>query len=162
MVKCMRCGKDFSTQQALDYHLTKKKKPCNAIFACTLCHTKFESEIKQKYHIRECQYIQNMAENLKNTLSFDEEICKRIDIVILTDKYTCLKSNKLYYNDDVTYSIKYINELESILVSEKRNPEKCELTQKCICGCVKMGNYNVVFENTRTIRMYSAPSLIES
>jgi len=162
MAKCMRCGKDFSTRQALHYHLTKKKKPCNTISACTLCYTKFESEDKLKYHIRECQYIQNMAENLKNTLSFDDEIHKRIDIVILTDKYTCLKSNKLYYNDDVTDSIKYINKLKSILVSEQRNPEKCEITQKSICGCVQIGNYNIVFENTKTIRMCSAPSSIES
>ena len=50
---CSRCGKPLSTQQALEYHLRKKKK-CTTIFNCKNCNKDFASNMEMLYHQMTC------------------------------------------------------------------------------------------------------------
>lgn len=59
---CHRCGRVLSSEQALNYHLSKKIK-CNSLF-CKTCNVYFTSKTKFKNH--SCT-----AEKKKNHFEFN-------------------------------------------------------------------------------------------
>lgn len=55
MPVCPRCGKSLSTNQALEYHLSKRKS-CNSIFTCTMCNQTFHHKIDFCIHRKTCTF----------------------------------------------------------------------------------------------------------
>lgn len=53
MVICYKCGKSFSTDQALRYHLTKRKLKCTSL-TCSKCNLYLKSNIAFQNHIIAC------------------------------------------------------------------------------------------------------------
>lgn len=50
---CPKCGKSFSSDQALGYHLNKKYK-CGT-WKCETCNTIFDTKHKLKLHLMHCE-----------------------------------------------------------------------------------------------------------
>lgn len=91
---CPRCGKPLSTQQALDYHLTKQKK-CKPQFQCNNCGQIFFTSTELKIHQAECNlHLPKLARIIRN-----EPICYFIkdksstSIVILSKSFIVLHSD---------------------------------------------------------------------
>ena len=55
MVKCPRCGENFASEQALQYHLLKRKIKCNML-TCKQCKVYFRSLVKYEIHNKICNY----------------------------------------------------------------------------------------------------------
>ena len=65
---CPKCGKSFSSEQALCYHLNKKYK-CGT-WKCAKCNTVFPTKFALKIHTMSCEDY-----SIKSTPSFDI-LCK--------------------------------------------------------------------------------------
>ena len=61
---CPRCGKSFSSEQALCYHLNKKYK-CGT-WKCAKCQTVFDTKFALKIHTMQCEEY-----SIDNTPSYD-------------------------------------------------------------------------------------------
>ena len=70
MIKCPRCGISLSSEQCLEYHLLKKKTPCNK-HSCINCNKIFKNENSLKIHKVTCQKI--LPKN-KISLNIDNDI----------------------------------------------------------------------------------------
>lgn len=86
MVLCPRCGKDFSSHQALHYHLFKRKQKCKNIHKCKCCKLMFRD--KKCLEIHDCNPL---WKNIANSLS-------TINIYILDENwYTILSNTNDYF-----------------------------------------------------------------
>ena len=99
---CPKCGKGFSSDQALYYHLNKKYK-CGT-WKCDKCSTTFDTKHKLKIHMMCCEQ-DNVFDNIPS-------------INILTKIYA--KSKILFYEVDSTGVIHNVNNfIESFGFSRK-------------------------------------------
>lgn len=74
MVICYKCSKILSTQQALDYHLSKKI-PCNSIkLVCPFCKKISSSVSKRNLCIKKCKLEESKEKcvnyNVKNEVQY--------------------------------------------------------------------------------------------
>ena len=76
---CNRCGKSLCTDQALKYHLTKKR-PCNKIHKCFYCKTEFNTEMEYLYHKARCNMSFSKIKDILNC-------SKKSDLFILDSKF---------------------------------------------------------------------------
>ena len=56
---CPRCGKDFSTNQSLTYHLSRKIK-CNS-YRCSECNKSFNTNHEKVIHETECKMTKTLV-----------------------------------------------------------------------------------------------------
>ena len=72
MVICYKCGKIFSTEQALTYHLTKRKIKCSSL-NCFNCNLYFKSNLAFQNHVIACntEKIVVVNDNTDNFVVFD-------------------------------------------------------------------------------------------
>ena len=72
MSKCPRCGRVFTSEQCLDYHLTKKKVKCNSV-KCYTCNQMFNTISKLNIHKVTC--VQNISDNKLSVNINNDIVC---------------------------------------------------------------------------------------
>lgn len=115
---CPKCGKSFSTEQALRYHLNKKYK-CGT-WKCEKCKCVFDTQFSLKIHNLSCESGRH-----QNTPSFD----------VLCTIYN--NKNMIFFEIDSNNIIHNISPgLSSILGKQKEEyigkPDPCEKFNNCI------------------------------
>ena len=86
MPTCCRCGKNLSTQQALQYHYNKKFK-CNFAWKCEICDTVFQTQAQFNAHSKVCNPEKNHTYEFLRTHSG-------------SDTYLLNESQKIINNSD--------------------------------------------------------------
>ena len=133
MVICGRCGKDFSTLQALHYHMFKKKVKCNITIRCKICFLNIKS--KNDLYMHKCepfwQQLTMIFKSHKNMNVFildadlntifsskNEDFCKKFNFV--NQNINDYKTRTLIKgNDNLPYYITLLNHDSRLILFEE-------------------------------------------